>query len=106
MGKHGPRRRLIDITVDEALEARCVAQRAVDHWEAALSDGVITMEEALEGVRLGRLALAESQDVVRVAEQANQHQRIGIAYLTGTMTPQVLHDAAEVGITPDMPSAA
>ncbi len=96
----GVQRRLSDRTVEEALEAHCVTERAARHWKDAMVDGVVTISEALEGVRLNELALRESLDVVQIAERANQHQRLGLAYLTGDIPAQVLLDAADVNIFP------
>jgi hypothetical protein len=94
--------------VDEAVAAKSAAYYALRHWERALADGSITMEQAIEGVRLQRKAYQDACDVVPLTEKTCQLVTLGAQWvLWGEVTPNAARIAASIGVyAPELNDAA
>lgn len=90
--------RLATQAVEEAEEAEDASVAVVRHWDRAMADGVISLDEAREGLRLAQRAMDEAHDVVEATMQTDVWEKVAVSALTGFINPHVQRQAGDVGL--------
>lgn len=103
-------KRLASTAVEEAEEAEDASIAVVRHWDRVVAKGVISLDDAREGLRLAREAVDEAHDVVEATMQTDVWEKVAVSALTGRFNPHVQRQADDVGLViplfPEMPKDA